>query len=137
MRHLRIADALNTTKDDKTMPAHPRILIIDDRPLIIDILSESLERQGLPVAIATSEQDALSQLSANIFDVILTTLTLPGCNAGDLIDGIRRRNPCSPIILLGADDVFIQKVAQIEGIYILNKTMGISEILDFLKETLA
>jgi CheY-like chemotaxis protein len=54
-------ERLNTTKDDETMPDYPHILIIDDRPLIIDLLCEALERQGLPVSIATSGQDALRQ----------------------------------------------------------------------------
>jgi signal transduction histidine kinase len=54
------------------------ILIVDDTPTNLDILSEALSDAGYDVAIATSGERALQQLQRRSADLILLDVMMPG-----------------------------------------------------------
>ncbi len=54
------------------------ILIVDDTPTNLDILSEALSDAGYDVAIATSGERALQQLQRRSVDLILLDVMMPG-----------------------------------------------------------
>ncbi|RUT07810.1 hypothetical protein DSM106972_020700 [Dulcicalothrix desertica PCC 7102] len=54
------------------------ILIVDDTPTNLDVISEALSDAGFDVAIATSGERALQQLERRLPDVILLDVMMPG-----------------------------------------------------------
>jgi signal transduction histidine kinase len=54
------------------------ILIVDDTPTNLDVISEALGDAGFDVAIATSGERALQQLERKLPDVILLDVMMPG-----------------------------------------------------------
>ena len=85
--------------------AHPsrnqfRILVVDDDPEVLDLLSIWLQRAGLDVETAESGADALTRISLVKPDLIITDLVMAGMSGIDLLTEVHRDNPLLPIILL-------------------------------------
>ena len=59
-----------------------RILLVEDDPMVRDVIIMGLARKGLPVETAGSGEEALEKWFQNPFDIILMDLQMPG------IDGI-------------------------------------------------
>jgi two-component system alkaline phosphatase synthesis response regulator PhoP len=57
--------------------ADPSVLLVDDEPDILDLLSYNLEREGFQVATASNGADALRQAQANPPDVVVLDVMMP------------------------------------------------------------
>ncbi|BBC26415.1 hybrid sensor histidine kinase/response regulator [Pseudanabaena sp. ABRG5-3] len=80
------------------------ILIVDDVPANLDVLSETLSAEGYEVAIATSGERALLQISRMLPDLILLDIQMPDMN-GFSVCQILKADPqtCQiPIIFMTA-----------------------------------
>ncbi len=69
-----------------------RILVVDDEPLITDLLAESLRRSGQVVDIAHSGEEGWQAMQANTYDVFLMDLRMPGMNGKELFDQLKAWN---------------------------------------------
>jgi len=55
----------------------PQILLVDDSPDIIELLTDTLTRQGYRVRSASSGSEALSSVAAEVPDLILLDIRMP------------------------------------------------------------
>ncbi len=58
------------------MPA-PKILVVDDQPINVQLLRRKLEREGIQVQTAFSGQEALEQIGQDKPDLILLDVMMP------------------------------------------------------------
>lgn len=80
------------------------ILIVEDNPLNLELVSDILEAHGYEVHKATSGKEAISQVEDNIPDLVLMDIQLPGLD-GLTVTGIIKDKPETahlPIIALTA-----------------------------------
>lgn len=80
------------------------ILIVDDIPVNLDVLSETLSTAGYDMAIATNGKRALKQLERNLPDLILLGIKMSGMDGFEICQKIKA-NPrtCNiPIIFITA-----------------------------------
>jgi CheY-like chemotaxis protein len=82
-----------------------RILIVDDDPLILRSLQDSLERDGHLVGVANGGQAAIdefcaAQQSGTRFDAVVTDLGMPHVDGRTVATAIKSRAPTMPVILL-------------------------------------
>lgn len=83
-----------------------RALIVDDEPVIRDILDERLSQEGYDCSTSGSGEDALALIRESSFDVILSDLNMPGMSGLDLLAAVRRECPKAAFILVtGTQDV--------------------------------
>jgi len=75
------------------------ILIVDDDPLVLDILVRQMERRGFTVRRAAAAATALDHLDATV-RLVITDLSMPGMDGLALIEELHRRRPELPTILL-------------------------------------
>lgn len=83
-----------------------RILIVDDDPHIRESLLDVLEDAGYAVSTASSEKEALVNVHAHNFDVILMDYNLPDSTGIQVIKKIKKIRPIdsqSQILMLTAD----------------------------------
>ena len=80
------------------------ILIVDDIPTNLDVLSETLSSVGYDVAIATSGERALKQLARKLPDLILLDIKMPDMDGFEICQKIKANpNTCNvPIIFMTA-----------------------------------
>ncbi len=82
-----------------------RILIVDDDPVLLEMLSEQLQlHEEFLTSGAATAGEALNQAKEDYFDVILLDVGLPDMDGREVCRLMRRNGVTSPIIMLtGAD----------------------------------
>ncbi len=77
-----------------------RVLVVDDEPMIVTLLSTVLQEKGWDVTEARSGTDGIDQLDRARFDVILTDLVMPGDSGIDLLRAAKEIHPDVEVILM-------------------------------------
>jgi DNA-binding NtrC family response regulator len=77
-----------------------RVLIVDDEPMIVSLLSTVLRENGWDVTEARSGTEGIDQLDRARFDVILTDLVMPGDSGIDLLRAAKEIHPDVEVILM-------------------------------------
>jgi DNA-binding NtrC family response regulator len=79
-----------------------KILIVDDEPLILEEITETLNEEGYQAFSAISVDKALQLLDSNLdISLIITDLKMPGKTGIDLINIINKKNTKSfPFIII-------------------------------------
>jgi len=77
-----------------------RILVVDDEPMIVSLLSTIFREKGWNVTEAGSGSDGIDKLAQNPFDVILTDLVMPGDSGIDLLRAAKEVLPDTEVILM-------------------------------------
>lgn len=98
--------------------ARPLILAVDDSPTIRKLLTMTLERQGFEVISAADGVEALTVLSEQLPDVILSDINMPRLNGYQLCKFVKKydRTKHIPVIMLsGKDGVFDKMRGKMNG----------------------
>ena len=77
-----------------------RVLVVDDEPMIVSLLSTILREKGWDVTGAHSGTEGIDQLDRARFDVILTDLIMPGDTGIDLLRAAKEIHPDVEVILM-------------------------------------
>ncbi len=77
------------------MPDQPaaRLLVVDDEPLVMGALCNTLRDEGYEAFGAASGEEALTRLAAERFDLVLTDLMLPKMDGVELLARARELDP--------------------------------------------
>jgi DNA-binding NtrC family response regulator len=78
------------------------IHIIDDEPVIHDVLAQLLTSEGYEVEISASGEEALEKFPSQSFDVILLDLLMPGMDGIEVLRRIKRIDPLAAVIIITA-----------------------------------
>ena len=91
-----------------------RILVVDDEPHIREIVSAYLTRDGHTVSAAADGPSALTQARADLPDLVVLDVMLPGRSGFDVLRDLRAEGSSAAVILLTARDDVIDRVAGLE-----------------------
>jgi DNA-binding response OmpR family regulator len=89
------------------------VLVVDDEPAIVDIVTDYLADAGYRVSVARTGGDALRQVRSVTPDLVVLDLGLPGVDGLDVAREIRRSSAV-PIIMLTARADEADRVAGLE-----------------------
>lgn len=70
-----------------------RVLLVDDDPDDLALVSQVLARAGATVVVAESVEPAVAHFRASRFDVLISDIEMPGCNGYQLMRMLRSRTP--------------------------------------------
>jgi two-component system OmpR family response regulator len=87
-----------------------RILVVDDEPNIVDVITMALRYQGFEVATAGTGNEALSQVKAFRPQLIVLDVMLPDMQGFDVAERLGAQRAGVPIIFLTARDSTEDKV---------------------------
>lgn len=76
------------------------ILIVDDEPLLAEVLKDELECAGYRTACASSANEALAQIADGTFDLVISDVRMPDVSGVQLLAAIRARWPERPYVIL-------------------------------------
>ncbi len=109
----------------------PKILIVEDNPEIVTILSAVLETHSLAITAACSAAEALEKLNKETADLILLDLGLPDLDGLVLCEQLKEsdRFHAVPIIVMTGKDSVEEKVRAFElgAVDYVNKPFHIAE----------
>lgn len=113
------------------------VLIVDDTPANLEVISETLSDAGISVAIATSGDRALKQLERRVPDLILLDVTMPGIDGFETCRRIKQdaRLRSIPIIFMTALSDPKNKIRALElgAVDYITKPFHESEVLARVK----
>ena len=107
------------------------IMVVDDEPIVRDLLVDALTEKGHRVYACQSGQQALEAISANGYDLVLLDIGLPDMDGFHTMAGIIEKSPDTPVIMItgeatietavgalksGAYD-YLRKPFQLESLY--------------------
>jgi len=78
-----------------------RVLVVDDEPMVRDVLARYLEKEGFAVEVAEDGERALAVYEAMSPDLVLLDLMLPKLDGLEVFRRIRERT-ATPVIMLTA-----------------------------------
>ena len=93
----------------------PRVLCVDDEPVILQILRRLLEVQGFEAMTCGDPQTAISTFSVGHFDVVITDIHMPGMDGLTLMRLLREKEPEMPVVVVtghGTVDTAIQALRE-------------------------
>jgi DNA-binding response OmpR family regulator len=93
----------------------PRILVVDDEPHIVEVVSAYLVREGHTVETAADGDTALELARATRPDVLVLDVMLPGRSGFDVLRQLRADGIDSAVVMLTARDDVIDRVAGLEA----------------------
>jgi|SRR5690242_16998131 len=97
------------------MPQNKRILVVDDNPVIQDVLKQFLG-QGYAVEVAGKPSMALAAVVQRPPDLILLDVKMPGVDGLDLLKSLREVGIRTPIfVMTGYDSSEVASEAQERG----------------------
>jgi len=95
--------------ESMSSPGH-RILVVDDEPNIVDVISMALRYQGFEIATAGTGEEALAQVEAFRPQLIVLDVMLPDMEGFDVAERLGAQRNGIPIIFLTARDATEDKL---------------------------
>jgi len=116
-----------------------RILIVDDDPDILRLLTFRLEGADYAVESADSAERALARLSVAMPQLVITDLRMSGMDGMALFENIHKSNPTLPVIILTAHGTIPDAVAATQrGVFgYLTKPFDSKELLQQVEKAVS
>jgi len=81
----------------------PRTIhVIDDEPIILEVLDQLLTSEGYEVESSSSGEEALQKYETRTFDLVLLDLMMPGMSGLDVLRALQRIHPEALVIIITA-----------------------------------
>ena len=78
----------------------PRVLVVDDDPLVSAAIEACLQRQGFEITVADGCEAGFSALETSTFDVMLVDIFMPHMRGYESIRVFHERAPTIPLIAM-------------------------------------
>ncbi len=97
--------APSETIAEQVIPTGLRILVVDDDPLLLRSLRETLESDGHVIETASGGREGIDRFreameEGQVFNVVLTDLGMPFVDGRQVASAIKAESPATPIIML-------------------------------------
>jgi DNA-binding NtrC family response regulator len=118
--------------------AAPRVLVVDDEPLIRWSLAETLAEDGYEVVEADSGRSAVAAIAgaSGSFDVVVLDLRLPDSHDLTLLATIRRITPATQVILMtafGTQEV-LDGAIELGAYRVVSKPFEVNEVASLVSQ---
>ncbi len=90
-----------------------RVLVVDDEPIVTEVVERYLVREGYQVMVAADGETALDRALAEPFDVVVLDLMLPRLSGTEVCRRLRAESDV-PILMLTARDAEVDTVVGLE-----------------------
>jgi signal transduction histidine kinase/CheY-like chemotaxis protein len=111
-----------------------RILLVDDDPRLLTVLSDTLESYGHAVTTAAKGEEAVEVFDPSLHDVVITDLGMPRMNGWEVAERIKGKSPETPVFLLTG---WGESVAAHEGSQYVDRVVAKPVSAEALVEQLA
>ena len=81
-----------------------RVLIVEDEPKLAQIVASALQAEHYDVIVAPTGEEGFFRANAEVFDLVVLDLMLPGRNGLEILQTLRQRHIDTPVLILTARD---------------------------------
>ncbi len=114
------------------------ILVVDDDPMIRDVLRTLLEQLGHLVVTAGGGREGIERLGIELPELLLLDLHMPDLDGLQTLERIRQRWPTLPVVLVSGTvaDQLLQRARQLGIAAILAKPFTREDLVAVVEEAL-
>ncbi len=131
----------NPDDPSSASPAAARILLVDDDPMITELVVDMLGMEGYEVDTATNGIEALRKLESQRYDLIITDLHMPKLDGSGFYRELSQRKVHSLkriIFLTGTTGVSEEhRLVQESGVPVLLKPFNVVELIELVRRLLS
>ncbi len=92
-----------------------KILVVDDRQMVRDVIAQMLEQWGYTVDLAKNGQEALNRFAAAPADLVVLDMFMPVMNGFDALAVFRRQYPDTKVVAISGGGEFVMEDALAEA----------------------
>ena len=92
-----------------------RLLVVEDEKKLCDMIAKSLHQAGYEVDTCNDGEEALEMICAEMYDLIVLDLNLPGMDGMDILRELRRENEETKVLILSARSQIADKVEGLDA----------------------
>jgi len=126
---------INRRLSERTAGKPVEILVIDDEPIVGELLRASLEMCGYRITTTTSGRQGLELIAARRFDLIFLDLVMPELDGSEVFRRIREidRDTTVAIITAYADSELMMKAMEYGPFLVIKKPFSIVEVIEAVR----
>ena len=116
-----------------------RILVVDDEPPILDLLSAYFSKHGYEVSTATNAGDAMQLLDGKPLELVILDVLLADTDGLEVLGQIKAAHPKLPVIIMtgiGFDEELLQEAVKKGAAGYVSKTLPLDQLLMEVHRTL-
>ena len=117
-----------------------RILLVDDDPMLVEMVTSKLEKLGYQTTATTNPVEALRMFHDNPerFDLVFTDLAMPVISGAELTQKVKLIRPDIPVIVCTGSGQLLthEKILELGVAKVIYKPLFIKEIAETLREVL-
>jgi two-component system, OmpR family, copper resistance phosphate regulon response regulator CusR len=87
-----------------------RVLVVEDERKLAQVLSSALQAEHYDVVVAVTGEDGFYRANAELFDLLVLDLMLPGRSGLEILQTLRQRHVETPVLILTARDAIDDRV---------------------------
>jgi len=87
-----------------------RILVVEDERKLAEVLASALQAEHYDVVVERTGEDGFFRANAEMFDLVLLDLMLPGRGGLEILQTLRKRQLQTPVLILTARDAVEDRV---------------------------
>jgi len=92
-----------------------RLLVIEDETKVAQALKEGLESEHYKVVVAKTGEDGFFRVNAEVFDLIVLDVMLPGRDGIEVLTTLRKHGTQTPVLILTAKDTVEDRVLGLDS----------------------
>ena len=122
----------------QTAAATKNILVVDDDPQILTLLSELLKGSGFQVETAADGEEGLNKVNQGNYDLILCDVWMPAMTGIQVLEHLEQMPSKPPVIMMTADDTpdTVLKAVRGHALHVVGKPFKTQAILELIREAL-
>jgi EAL domain-containing protein (putative c-di-GMP-specific phosphodiesterase class I) len=115
-----VADTITGPKTEAAQECAPsprvrgRVLLADDEPTLLRGMQRVLRSKGYTVIPAANGHDALALFNSQPFDVVITDISMPGCDGIELLRQLHAADSEVPVILITGEPAIATAIKALE-----------------------
>src|SRR5215218_73634 len=106
----------------------PTVLVVEDEPVIRELMAILLEEEGYAVRQAVDGLQALEMLEQHGVDLILSDVKMPRLDGASLVQRLRSRGDTIPVVLMSA----VYAEVDLPGVRFLRKPVNCEHLLTII-----
>ena len=129
---------MSATPAAGTAERSARILIVDDEPVVQDVLGRLLKVAGYETLVAANSQEGLALAERENPDLVILDVMLPDRNGLEVLEALREQNPARSVIMMTAYGSVDNAVAAMKhgAFHYLTKPFSNDEVLLLIEKAL-
>ena len=92
-----------------------RLLVVEDKKALANIVGEKLESEGYSVDVVNDGEEGLYCAVSGAYDLIVLDIMLPGLDGFEVLEELQKKNVQSKVIILSARSALSDKLKGLQN----------------------